>query len=421
MCDTVVGRAQDGSLWLAKNSDREPSEAQVVEHLPRARRAPRLACTHIEIDDVAETFEVVLSRPVWMWGAEMGVNERGVAIGNEAVFTRLPLDPVGLTGMDLLRLALERAPTARAAVDIIVALIRRHGQGGRMGFAKRKMSYASSFLIVDPAEAWVLETAGRVWAASEVARQPGQVRAISNGLTLGASPELLDEDAVAVAKAHGWCRGRDDFDFSRCFGDRTITRLAGAAARSACTTAHVARAGGDLDLEVMAGALRDHRGAAPSHGLIMNAPCAHAGPWPTRTSGQSTGSLAAHLGGDGPRVWATGTSSPCLSVFKRVPLATGSILDAGPPPGETSDHDSLWWRHERLHRAVLQNWRARAPEVIAQARALEDAACDAPDVWQRHREMVPRWRDASWSRRRTLPLPARWYWRRMNRRDGLAG
>lgn len=54
-----------------------------------------------------ETLQVVLSKPAWMWGAEMGVNECGVAIGNEAVWNRLSdsdFDSVKrLLGMDLLR------------------------------------------------------------------------------------------------------------------------------------------------------------------------------------------------------------------------------------------------------------------------------------------------------------------------------
>ncbi len=120
MCDTIVAvppATADGAVWFGKNSDREPGEAQLVEHLPAQRfSAPaKLQCTYVEIPQAAQTYEVLLSRPFWMWGAEIGVNQRGLAIGNEAVFTKVPVPKTGLTGMDLLRLALERSATAREA------------------------------------------------------------------------------------------------------------------------------------------------------------------------------------------------------------------------------------------------------------------------------------------------------------------
>ena len=65
-----------------------------------------LQCTYIEIDQVARTHAVILSKPAWMWGAEIGANEHNVAIGNEAVWTKLggPGDKEEkLLGMDLLR------------------------------------------------------------------------------------------------------------------------------------------------------------------------------------------------------------------------------------------------------------------------------------------------------------------------------
>lgn len=64
-------------------------------------------CTYIEIDQTAHTHAVVLSKPSWMWGAEMGANEHGVVIGNEAVWTKLndfvEDSEERLLGMDLLR------------------------------------------------------------------------------------------------------------------------------------------------------------------------------------------------------------------------------------------------------------------------------------------------------------------------------
>lgn len=61
-------------------------------------------CTYIEIEQAAHTHAVVLSRPAWLWGAEMGANEHQVCIGNEAVWGRESADAEeALLGMDLVR------------------------------------------------------------------------------------------------------------------------------------------------------------------------------------------------------------------------------------------------------------------------------------------------------------------------------
>ena len=164
MCDTLVAvppATADGAVWLAKNSDREPGEAQAVEHYPRQehRRGATLRCTWVEVPQARRTWEVAVSRPTWMWGAEMGVNEHGVAIGNQAVFTRLPVADAGLTGMDLVRLGLERGRTATEALEIITEHIDLFGQVGRCGYRHRNFRYHNAFVIADPSQAWVLDGA----------------------------------------------------------------------------------------------------------------------------------------------------------------------------------------------------------------------------------------------------------------------
>ena len=133
----------------------------------------------------AETFGALISRPLWCWGAEHGVNTAGVAVGNEAIYTTLDprTAPPALIGMDLVRLALERAGDAAGAVSVITSLLERYGQGGS-GHDPRLVPggrpYWSSFLVADPRSAYVLETSGTSWAVEEVA----MTRAISNRTTI---------------------------------------------------------------------------------------------------------------------------------------------------------------------------------------------------------------------------------------------
>src|ERR687883_575130 len=116
-CDTsvVVGTATaDGSVIFAKNSDRNADEAQPLHHAPRRQHPPgaTLRTQYVEIPQVAQTHELIGSRPYWLWGFEIGVNEWGVAIGNEAVLSREPYEEEpALIGMDLVRLGLERGRT----------------------------------------------------------------------------------------------------------------------------------------------------------------------------------------------------------------------------------------------------------------------------------------------------------------------
>ena len=134
MCDTLIalGNATvDGSVIFAKNSDREPNEAHEILVCPAEKHTSgsMVKCTYIEVPQVEETFAVLLAKPFNIWGAEMGANEHGVVIGNEAVFTRVPYEKgPGLTGMDMIRLAVERASTARQALDVIVQLLEAMGR-----------------------------------------------------------------------------------------------------------------------------------------------------------------------------------------------------------------------------------------------------------------------------------------------------
>ena len=340
MCDTLVA-VRPGRVLFAKNSDRNPNEAQFLDWQPRQDHPSqaRLRCTWITIDQVETTYAVLLSRPFWIWGAEMGANEHGVVIGNEAVFTDQPYAPTGLLGMDLVRLALERSETAQGAVDVIIGLLDRYGQGGGCGHEDPGFTYHNSFLVADATVAYVLETAGALWA---VERVTSGVRSISNGLTI---PGFADHAA------------------------RLPTWVAQARRRRSITEACPADSVGDL-LAV----LRTHgpRGPSPRFSPVgaKAAPCMHAGTG-VRATSQTTASWVAELRPDGDhRHWATGSAAPFTSLF--LPVRFDEPLDLGPEPTDRFDPATRWWRHELLHRAVLSD-----PERLLAVYADERDALEA--------------------------------------------
>jgi len=393
MCDTMVSVQSDRVLF-AKNSDRDPNEAQFLDWQPRQSHADgaRLKCTWIEIPQVRQTNAVLLSRPYWMWGAEMGTNEHGVTIGNEAVFTRQPYAVTGLTGMDLLRLALERSRTAAEAVQTIVSLLEEFGQGGLCSLERAGFTYHNSFIVADPAGALVLETAGRHHAVEMV--RGG--RSISNGLTIP--------------------------DFARRHSDTIKTHVSACRLRQARTQRLVDRALEPLDMMRI---LRDHGDGqtAPNYSWLnggLGVPCVHAGG--LVAASQTTGSWVAELRPGAIRHWATATAAPCTGLFK--PVSIDQPLDL-PLPGERADEESLWWRHERLHRAVMRDPTRLGPHYFAERDEIEAVwaadPADSQTAFADGDRLLARWTADVLSQRGgdVRPWYVRRYWSKRNARAGL--
>ena len=347
-CDTVVAlgeAALAGHVLFAKNSDRPPGECQPLIMLPRATHpaGAEVRCQYVSVPQVRETALVLGSRPVWLWGFEHGLNEHGVAIGNETVFAREAPAASGLLGMDLVRLGLERAASARQGVEVITSLIEAHGQGGS-GFRDAHWPYNNGFLIADAHEAWIVEAAGRHWAA----RRARPTDAISNQVSIGADWDELSSGALERATAAGWSSG-GPFDFAAAFRDREGIPAVFSEGRLRRSRSLLSSASGALTVARMREILRDHHGrgrslpcAASPEDEAFYTLCMHQGP--SRTAASMVAELEAAPTGS-RSAWAS-FGRPCASVF--FPVVLAGDLPPALSRGTDEESDALWWVFERL-------------------------------------------------------------------------
>ena len=326
MCDTM-GKLFKDRASFAKNSDRSPNEPQVVEYFPPAvHEEATVKTTYIEVEQVKETYAFVLSRPTWLWGGEMGVNEHGVCIGNEAVFTKGKYNDIGLTGMDMVRLALERSKTAKEALECIIGLLEKYGQGGNCGF-DHEFLYDNSFLIMDRTEIYILETAGKEWVFKKC-----EQAAISNRLSIGTDGDVYSEGSCDFAKKH----------LEPVYSHFSQSKQRKAMCQEAAENAEC--------LEDLLKAMRQHADEEnPMCKASVGSPCMHYG---GLVGDHTTQSMAVELLEDGQiRIWTTGQSLPCVSFYK--PFLFGNEIVA--PIFEAGDEAAMeyWMQAERFKRRFL--------------------------------------------------------------------
>lgn len=409
MCDLVVALPDTTAtehVVFGKNSDRPAGECQVLFRDPGgAHAAGEVArCSYRSVPRGKHTRATLGLRPYWCWGYETGLNDSGVVGGNAALFTALPpgvkrgQEP-GLTGMDLLRLALERGGSAEECVSSLVALLERYGQWGSAvsGKGHEEGSYDNAFLFADAAEAWVLETAGRSWAAERVTRG---TRTISNELSIRERFDRSSEDVAELRRRAEAAGG--ELDFAYAFEDHDHYARQVSHIRRMRSQGLLSQASVRITVETVMRLLRDHYEGSFLDGPSFNrylpdfhTLCMHDSP-AGFTWGDTASSLVTELSGDGvDPIWVA-YLPPCSSAYLPVsfdePLppaltAAGTegvaVAEPSTVAPDSFEAGSLWWRLHRLLKATARRPEVRLPELRAafdplEMRWLGESAAGAP-------------------------------------------
>jgi dipeptidase len=424
MCDSFVAlgnSTESGSVLLAKNADTEVNEAEcVVRYRGRTYGEGSLVrITHRTIPQARVTHEVILGQSFWTWGAELGCNEHGVAVGNEATFSNQRLKEDGACCLDLCRLAVERGATAREAVDAIGRIVETFGQGGNCQMMGN-FPFDTGLLIADRHEAYVVNCAGKHWAA----RQVEDVMAISNRYQITDDWELSSLGSSDGGKPN----------FRALFADEKREAEVASLQRECRALELLQMRKGSITVADMAGILRDVGEDPAAYNIpedeLPTRICMHAGPYESRFW-HATGAMITDTSDEGVLVWMTATSATDLSAFKPL-FFDADMPDTGPPPEGTFTDGALWWKHERLHRRAVADYHALKPDIRGAFDELENefftagaAMKTAPshiksefvrDCWRRAEEVTDRWIDKLEKRHCYIEdLPYRAMWNRFNR------
>lgn len=437
MCDTWVAMkdaTMSGGVILAKNSDRPIFDCQPLILQPRQRWpvGSKITTEYLELPQVEETFAHLGSSPYWCWGYEEGINEWGVVIGNEAIYTKALREEVvnyqqgrsvklGLLGMDLIRLALERCQTALQAVKLMGALVGEYGQfgSGNPGKPHDLGSYDNGFIISDPQEAWILETTGRRWAARHL---PQGCASISNEPSIRTEWHLGSPDLIQHAQKKGWWQrslregGPMPFDFALAYHDEKTTRQV-SHMRAMRSRQLLEERREQVTPQWMMRIARDHYEDTFLRGPFFDAAnpdflslCMHVSP-ADFTWGNSASSCVAVLPnkeGGLPIFWWT-PGPPCNGCYvpffphgSRLPEIVSKagrmgkqVIPADRAEEDTFAGDSYWWLFRELNDRVKGGrvnslpgcYQMRNPLVRAEFDALEGAfAAQIPEVVRRAEE-----------------------------------
>jgi secernin len=375
-CDAVValGRATvDGNTLFGQNTDRPAGECQTLLRVPGRAFTPGEKVAGLEVPQVRQTFTVLGNQPTGAWGFTHGVNDQHVAIGHVGlVRSKAQMLASALQGTDLVRLALERAHSARQGVDLLGELVSRFGQGSAPGDEPRG-STDNAFLLADGREAFVFEAAGHHWVCQEVR----EVRSLSNVSTVRQDWDKISPGLASYAIEQGWWPGDGSkLDFAGALGEDPVGS-GSALRRWGRATLLLEQQNSAIDSQFVRRLLGDHYDGL--HAEVDPLERRHRGPLPlcqhARTPNEpaTVASLVVTLHADPTTpvlAWCT-LGPPCISVY--VPI----FLDGELPKAFQGTDEPLGhlWQRVRRHNLRLNDdphrW-AAAREQLAGLQARFD-------------------------------------------------
>jgi len=209
------GASADGSSMITYAADSHEFYGELVL-IPGGQYGPGAMRDIVEWDTGKFLGRIPqAARTYWVVG---NMNEKQVAVGETTYGGREELEgPSGILDYgSLMFLALERAATAREAIQVIGRLVAEHGYA----------SSGESFSISDPKEVWIMEiigtgekTTGAVWVARRV--PDGMISGHANQARIRTFPQnnpancLYSTNVISFARDKGWFAGKDEeFSFA---------------------------------------------------------------------------------------------------------------------------------------------------------------------------------------------------------------
>ncbi|PWJ44067.1 C69 family dipeptidase [Sediminitomix flava] len=337
----------EGHVMIGKNANRPINEGQALIRIPRVDHFDKeVECSFISIPQVSSTYEIIISKPYKLWGAEMGMNEFDLAVACSVVEgkNKFLQKNDGLTAQDISRLILERCSNPQEAIALVIELLEKYGQDVNQGSEAFPVYGNATFVISNAEEAWIIETVGHEWIYKRI----NQFQVISDTYVIGKDYEKHSENLISLAKKLN-VQIDDNFSFKESFNrklnflEKDNAKIKEELLSNKLSEALTPRTGIEL--------LKCHFKESNFHPARSSNKdfCLHASG--TKNAWQTASSMLVVLRKNSRSTcWMTGTSSPCVSIFKPFFIPGKNIYQGLYAEPSRFLDDSLWWKAENFIR-----------------------------------------------------------------------